>query len=83
MKVQWTMELLCRLLILKWNPRNKKIADPHLEKMNMHCYYFKTQYDAMFKNKWKRHDFVLRLLKSMLNFELEILSLQQPEYEGT
>ena len=37
--------------------------------------------DALFKNRSKRPDFVLRPLNSMLNFEVERLSLQQLEYE--
>ena len=36
---------------------------------------------ALFRNRQKILAFVLRSLQSMLNFEVEILSLQQLEYE--
>ena len=49
--------------------------------MNMHCYSLKTDDDSLFKNRSKRPAFVLRPLKSILNFEVDRLSLQQLEYE--
>ena len=73
------MELLRRLLILKWHPRKRKIAVPRLK--TIHYYYLKTQDDALFKNRSKLPDFVLRPLKFMLNLEVDRLSLQQLEYE--
>ena len=49
----------------------------------MHCYYLKTDYDALFNNRFnirsKIPDFALRPLKSMLNFEVDRLSFQQLE----
>ena len=75
-KARWTMELLCRLLILKWHTKKRKIAVPHLKKMNIHCYSLKTQDDALFKNGFKKTAVVLRPLKSVLNFEVCRLSLQ-------
>ena len=47
----------------------------------MHCYYLKIDDDALLRNRSKRPAFVLRPLKSMLNFEVDILSLQQLDYE--
>ena len=56
-------------------PREKKNRPSTLEiKIKIHCYYLKTQDDALFKNRSKRPAFVIRPLKSMLNFEVEILS---------
>ena len=75
------MELLRRLLVLKWHPRKRKIANPRLKKIHMHYYYLKNQYGAMFENRSKRPSFVLRPLRSMLNFEVDRLSLQKLEYE--
>ena len=49
--------------------------------MNMHYYYPKIDDDSMFKNRSENIDFLLRPLKSMLNFEVNRLSLQQLEYE--
>ena len=37
--------------------------------------------DALFKNRSQKPSFALRPLKSMLNFEVDRLSLQQIEYE--
>ena len=59
----------------------KKNRPSTFEKMNMHCYSLKIYEDALFHNRSKIPDFVLRPLKSMLNFELYRLSLQQLEYE--
>ena len=47
----------------------------------MYFYYIKAQDDALFKNRQKRPAFLLRPLKSMLNFEVHGLSLQQLEYK--
>ena len=47
----------------------------------MHFYYPKTQEDALFKNGSKRPAFVIKPLKSVLNFEVERLSPQQLEYK--
>ena len=52
---------------------------PH-KKKNINCYYLKPENFALFKNRSKRTAFVIRPLKSMLNFEVEILSLQKLEY---
>ena len=46
----------------------------------MPYYYLKTQYDSLFNNKSKRTAFVLRPLNTMLNFEVDRLSLQKLEY---
>ena len=48
---------------------------------NVHFYSLKIDDDALFKNMSKRPAFVLRPLKSMLNFEVDRLSIQQLEYE--
>ena len=47
----------------------------------MNCYSLKEEDDALFKNRSKRPDFVLRPLTSMINFEVDRLSLQQLEHE--
>ena len=49
--------------------------------MKMYCYSFKAEDDALFKNRSKMPAFVLMLLNSMLNFEVDIISLQQLDYE--
>ena len=49
--------------------------------MNMHCYSLKIDDNALFKNRLKRPTFTQRPLKSMLDFEVDRLSLQQLEYE--
>ena len=79
-KALWTMELIFRLLILKWNPRLEKSLCHVWKIMNMRCYSLQIDDDALFKNKSKRFAFVLIPLKSILNFEVVILSLQQLEY---
>ena len=66
-KERLTMELLFRLLILKWH--------------RSYCYSIIIDDDAQFKNISKRPAFVLRTLKTMLNFEVGKLSLQELEYE--
>ena len=58
-----------------------KIVVPCLKKMNMPCYSLKTQDDALFKNRLKIPAYEIRPLKYMLNFEVDILSLHQIEYE--
>ena len=50
-KARWMMELLCRLLILKWYQRKREIIVPHLKKIRMRCYSIKHQDDALFKNR--------------------------------
>ena len=60
---------------------NKNLCSAFEKEMKMHCYSLKNQDDALFNNSSKRPAFVLKPLKTMLNFELEILSLQQLEYE--
>ena len=47
----------------------------------MNCYYIKAEDDALFNNTSKILTSVLSPLKSMLNFEVDRLSLQQLEYE--
>ena len=49
--------------------------------MNMSCYYLKIDYDKLFKNRPERPAFVLRPLKSLINFEVDRLSLLKLEYE--
>ena len=49
--------------------------------INMRCYSLKTDEGALFKNISKIPTFVIRPLNPMLNFEEDILSLQQLEYE--
>ena len=49
--------------------------------MKMNCYYPKADSDAPFNKISKRTDFVLTTLQSILNFEVDMLSLQQLEYE--
>ena len=61
--------------------KNKNRCSTFKIKIKMHCYYLKIDDDALFKNGSKRPAFVLRPLKSVLNFEVDILSLQQLEYE--
>ena len=51
------------------------------EKMNTHCYSLKMDDDTLLKNRSKTPDFVLRPLKSMINVEVERLSLQKLKYE--
>ena len=75
------MELLCRILILKWHPSKRKIAITRLKKKNMHCYSLKIDYDALCKDSSKRPAFVIRPLKPMINYELDRLYLQKFEYE--
>ena len=55
----------------------KKIAVPRLKKIKVHCYYIKTQDDALFKNRSKISAFLLSPLKSMLDSEVDRLSLQK------
>ena len=45
------------------------------EKIRMNCYYLRSKDDALYKNSSKIPTFVLILLKCMLNFEVDILSL--------
>ena len=47
----------------------------------MSSYSIEIDDDALFKNRPKRPAFVLRPLRSMLNFEVERLSLHQLEWE--
>ena len=47
----------------------------------MYFYYLKNHNDALFNIGLKISAFLSRSLKTMLNFEVEILSLQQLEYE--
>ena len=47
----------------------------------MNCYYYKVEYDALFKNIPKRPEFAIRPLKSIIDFDVDILSLQQLEHE--
>ena len=47
----------------------------------MHFYSITIDDDALFKNSSKRPAFVLRPLRSMLNYEVDRLSFQQLEYE--
>ena len=71
-KSRWIMELIHRLLIMKWHPRKRKIAVPRLKK-KMHCYSLKNQDDALFRNSPKRPAFVLIQLKTMLNAIGEVI----------
>ena len=47
----------------------------------MRCRSLKIDDDALFKNRPKRPAFLLRPLRSVLNFEVDRLSPQQIEYE--
>ena len=47
----------------------------------MSSYSLEMENDAFFRNRSKRPAFVLRPLKSMLNFEVDKLSLHQLDYE--
>ena len=47
----------------------------------MNFYFIKAEDDALFKNRPKISNFVLRPLNSMLNFEVDRLSLQKLEYK--
>ena len=49
------------------------------KKIKINCYSLKVEYDALFKNMSRRPAFLLRPLKSMLNFEVDRLSFQQLE----
>ena len=49
--------------------------------MKKHYLSLKAQDDALFKNSLKKTGFVLKPLNAMLNHVLDILSLQQLEYE--
>ena len=51
------------------------------KKVKMHCYSVKAEDDALSNNSSKIPAFVLRPLKSMLNYEVDRLSLQQLLYE--
>ena len=75
------MELLFRLLILQCHPRKRKISIPSLKKMNIHCCSLKAEDDALFNNMSKIPAFVLSPLKSILNSEVDRLSLRQLEYD--
>ena len=59
----------------------KKNRRSTFEKMNMHFYSLKIDDDELFKNMLKRPVSIISPLKSMLNFEVDRLSLQQLEYE--
>ena len=75
------MELICRILILQCHTRKRKIAVPLLKQMNMHCYSIKNHDDELLKNSSKIPAFLLRPLNSMLNFEVDRLTIQKLEYE--
>ena len=47
----------------------------------MHYYYLKIDDNALFKNRSKRPAVVISPIKSMLNFEVEILSPQKLDYK--
>ena len=48
----------------------------------MQFYSLKNQHDALFKNMSKIPAFKLRPLKAVINFDVDILSLQKLEYEA-
>ena len=59
-----------------------RIYHAHLTKIRkVNCHSLIKDDDDLFKNTSKRPSFVLRPLKTMLNFELDRLYLQQLEYE--
>ena len=49
--------------------------------MKMNFYSLKDQDDTLFKNRFKKTTFVLRILNTMLNFKVDRISYQQLEYE--
>ena len=49
--------------------------------MEKHCLSLKAKDDAMFKNSSKIPSFVMNQLNTMLNLVVEIIYLQQLEYE--
>ena len=49
--------------------------------MKKHYLYLKAKGDPLFKIRPKRPAFVLNSLKDMLNLVVDIISLQQLEYE--
>ena len=69
------MELLCRLLILKWHPRKRNVFVPRLKKTKMNFYSLKSEDDELFNNGSKIPAFVIRPLKTILNVEVDRLSL--------
>ena len=46
-----------------------------------YCLSFKAKYDALFEIRQKRPVFVLETLKAMMNLVVDIIYLQQHEYE--
>ena len=59
----------------------KNRRDTFENKTKTHCYSLRTQNDALFKNRSEISAFVLKPLKSMINFDVDRLSLQKLEYE--
>ena len=75
------MELFPRLLILKWHPR-KKISVPHLKpKCKCIVIILKTRMMHCLRIVKKKPFLLISPLNTMLNFEVDILSLQKLEYE--
>ena len=58
----------------------KNLRSKFKEQTKMHCYYPINQDDALFNNRYKS-SFVLSTLQTMLNFEVDRLSIHQSEYE--
>ena len=62
--------------------KEKKNRHSTFEKqVKINFYYPKIQDDALLKNRSKRPAFIIRPLNSMLNIEVEILSLHQLDYK--
>ena len=51
------------------------------KKMNFNFLYLKLDYDDLFNNRSKRPTFVMRPFFTMLNFEVDRISLQKLEYK--
>ena len=61
--------------------RKKNCRDTFKFQMKKHFLYLKTQDDELFKNILKISAFVLKPLKAMLNDVVDIIYIQQLEYE--
>ena len=75
------MELVRCLLILKWHPKLKKrsVKNCHAtfdKKMKSNFLSLKIDYDELFNNRSKRPTFLPRQFLTMLNLEVDRISLQ-------
>ena len=79
------MEILRRLLILKWHPKLKTFVENYHatfdRKMKFNFHALKLDDDGRFKNRLKRPTFFIKPFSTMLNLEVDRISLQQLEYE--